>query len=109
MYLKFSTGYPYCFERLKVTSSGFTNRLYFIAIDGWLRLPDQQTASLRAQESSQLFRIPLMGFTGISYLAQALLTVGGGRGPLMRPLFGQNVSENKRIGSCRGHAPGMPP
>ena len=88
MYLEFSTGYPYCFERLKVTSSGFTNHLYFIAIDGWLKLPDQQPVSRRAQESSQLFRTSLMGFTGIYYLTQAPLTVVdlgfliGGCGPI---------------------------
>ena len=33
----------------------------------------------------------------------------GGRGPPTRALFGENVCENKRIGSHRGlHVPGMP-
>ena len=30
-------------------------------------------------------------------------------GPLMQALVSKNVCENKRIGSCRGHAPGTPP
>ena len=35
---------------------------------------------------------------------------GGGRGSPMLALFGENVCENERIGSCRGwHAPGTPP
>ena len=29
----------------------------------------------------------------------------GGCGPLMWVLFSENVCENERIGSCRGHAP----
>ena len=33
----------------------------------------------------------------------------GGHGPPMQALFGKNVCENKRIGSCRGRAPGTPP
>ena len=34
----------------------------------------------------------------------------GRRGPLMQVFFGENVCENKRIGSCRGwRAPGTPP
>ena len=32
----------------------------------------------------------------------------GGRGPPTWVLFGKNVCENERIGSCRGHAPGTP-
>ena len=32
-----------------------------------------------------------------------------GCGPLIQVLFGKNVCENERIGSHRGHAPGMPP
>ena len=33
----------------------------------------------------------------------------GGRGPPMWALFGENVCENERIGSHRGHVPGTPP
>ena len=33
----------------------------------------------------------------------------GGRGPLTWALFGENVCENKRIGSHRGRAQGTPP
>ena len=33
----------------------------------------------------------------------------GGHGPLTWALFGENVCENKRIGSHGGHVPGMPP
>ena len=36
--------------------------------------------------------------------------LGGGRGPLIQALFGENVYENERIGSHRGwRAPGTPP
>ena len=30
---------------------------------------------------------------------------GGGHGPPMQVLFGENICENERIGSCRGCAP----
>ena len=32
-----------------------------------------------------------------------------GHGPPIRALFGENVCENERVGSCRGRAPGTPP
>ena len=35
--------------------------------------------------------------------------VRGRRGPPIRALFGENVCENKRIGSRRGRTPGTPP
>ena len=41
---------------------------------------------------------------------RAPISGGGGRGPLMQALFGENVCKNERIGSHRGwHAPRTPP